>query len=80
MADFSEEQKKVLEHTSCSAIYDFLKGYDKPASLSEIGEGAELRDLAVAFYHLSRLVEVELVEKVVLMPARGYRVVGEIDR
>lgn len=64
MVSFNAKQKAELEHPTRKAILDFLGGYDKPASLGEIGEGVEQPDLAIAFFHLNRLVEVELVEKV----------------
>jgi predicted MarR family transcription regulator len=67
-------QEAALEHPVRSAIHDFLKNYDKPASLGEIAEGIDGRDIAVVFYHLNRLVNVELVEKV--WGAERYRVVG----
>jgi hypothetical protein len=66
-------QQAELEHSTRRAIYDFLKGYDKPASLGEIGEGIELPDLAIVFYQLNRLVKVELVEKI--FGTNHYRVV-----
>lgn len=64
MVPLNAKRKAELEHPVRRAIYDFLKGYDKPASLGEIAEGVELTDLAVAFYQLNCLVRVELVEKV----------------
>lgn len=75
MISLATKQEKALERPERKAILDFLQGYDKPASLGEIGEGAELPDLAIAFYHLNCLVEVELVEKV--PGTERYRVVGE---
>jgi hypothetical protein len=75
MASFNDKQKAELENSTRKAIYDFLQNYDKPASLGEIGEGIELPDLAIVFYNLNRLVEVELVEKV--PGTERYRVVGE---
>ncbi len=64
MISLNPKQKAELEHQTRRAIYDFLQGYDKPAALGEIGEGIELPDPAIVFYHLNRLVQVELVEKV----------------
>lgn len=75
MADFSDKQKEILAHSTCRAIYEFLQGDDKPAALGEIGEAIELPDLAVVFFHLNRLVKVEMVEKV--WGIERYRVVGE---
>jgi Helix-turn-helix domain len=64
MIPLNAKQQAELEHATRKAIYEFLQNYDKPASLGEIGEGIDQPDLAIAFYHLNRLVEVELVEKV----------------
>ncbi len=73
MVSLNPKQKAELEHPIRQAILDFLKSYDKPASLGEIAEGVEVSDLAVAFFHLNRLVKVELVEKV--FGTERYRVV-----
>lgn len=62
--ELTPKQQEQLEHPTRKAIYDFLQSYDKPASLGEIAEGAEIRDMAIAHYQLNRLIEVELVEKV----------------
>ena len=72
--NLNPKQRKELEHPTRKAIYDFLQNYDKPASLGEIGEGIEPPDLAIVFYHLNRLVKVELVEKVA--GTERYRVAG----
>jgi hypothetical protein len=68
-------QKPELEHTTRKAIYDFLKSYDKPASLGEIAEGIELPDLAIVHHQLHRLVKVEMVEKI--WGTERYRVAGD---
>ena len=75
MTPFNTKQKEVLEHENRSEIFDFLKTYDKPASLAEIAEGADIPVLDIALYHLNRLVSVGLVEKV--FGTSLYRVVGE---
>jgi predicted ArsR family transcriptional regulator len=64
MVPLNAKQQADLRNPTRKAILNFLNGYDKPASLGEIGEGIELPDLAIVFFHLSRLVEVDLVEKV----------------
>lgn len=69
------KQKEVLEHPVREQIYEHLKGQENPQSLPAIAEAIEERDLAVVHFHLNRLVEVELVEKV--WGTNLYRVVGK---
>jgi hypothetical protein len=77
MTGLSTRQKHALEHPLRKAIYDFLQGYDKPASLGEIDEAVERNDVAQTHYFLNVLVQEELVETVetVFMTTTLYRVV-----
>lgn len=73
MVDLSQQQQEALQDEKRFAIYAFLQEQEKPQSLGEISRGIELRDLAKVHFHLSLLVEVDVVE---LVPGtRKYRLV-----
>lgn len=75
MGDLPTRQKEALQNPVRSEIYESLRGQEKPHSLGWIGDQTELPDLARVHYHLSLLVDVELVEKVA--GTNLYRAVGE---